>query len=116
MISLYTTVLRLLKAILRSRKIPEFRAALVLAALTLLSGTVFYHGVEGWRWIDAFYFSATTISTVGLGDLSPQTDVGKVFTVIYIFVGVGIFVALFSQLARALIKPGKDDENDRDSV
>jgi hypothetical protein len=38
--------------------------------------------------IDALYFSVTTVSTVGLGDLSPQTDIGKLFTVVYIFVGV----------------------------
>lgn len=33
--------------------------------------------------VDAFYFSVTTHTTVGLGDLSPQTAVGKIFTVIY---------------------------------
>jgi voltage-gated potassium channel Kch len=71
--------------------------------LILLSGTVFYRTVEGWSWIDALYFSVTTISTVGLGDLSPQTDFGKLFTVVYIFVGVGVFVALFSQFARAML-------------
>jgi hypothetical protein len=34
--------------------------------------------------VDAFYFSVTTLTTVGLGDLSPQITVGKIFTVIYI--------------------------------
>jgi voltage-gated potassium channel len=46
--------------------------------------------VEGFGWIDAFYFSATTLTTVGYGDLSPQTDFGKIFTTVYIFVGIGI--------------------------
>ncbi|MBY6091098.1 potassium channel family protein [Pseudooceanicola sp. 502str34] len=110
MISLLLTTYRLLKAILRSWKIAEFRAALLLAVAILLSGTVFYRSVEGWGWVDSLYFSATTISTVGLGDLSPQTEAGKLFTVLYIFVGVGIFVALFAQLARALIQPAKKEE------
>ncbi len=56
------------------------------------------------------YFSVTTISTVGIGDLSPQTDFGKLFTIIYIFVGVGVFVALFAQFARALLKVEGDTE------
>lgn len=104
MVGLFLNIVRLLKAIARSWRVPRFRAGLVLALLILLSGTVFYHGVEGWSWIDALYFSATTISTVGLGDLAPQTELGKLFTVVYIFVGVGVFVALFAQFARALLK------------
>lgn len=112
MLSLSLTILRLLKAIFRSWELPEFRAAFVLSLVILISGTVFYRSVEGWSWVDAFYFSATTISTVGLGDIAPATDLGKVFTVIYIFVGVGVFVTLFSQLARALLQKGKDEEGD----
>ncbi|MBN1651971.1 MAG: two pore domain potassium channel family protein, partial [Bacteroidales bacterium] len=49
-----------------------------------------YHFVEGWKWLDAFYFSAITLTTVGYGDLAPQTDAGKIFTVVYIFIGIGI--------------------------
>ncbi|MEQ9695089.1 potassium channel family protein [Shimia sp. SDUM112013] len=115
MFSLAITVWRLLVAIARSWELPEFRAALTLSIMILLSGTLFYRSVEGWGWIDSLYFSATTISTVGLGDLSPQTDLGKTFTVLYIFVGVGVFVALFSQFARSLIgfdKPVRKDNMD----
>jgi hypothetical protein len=52
----------------------------------------------------------TTISTVGLGDLSPKTAIGKLFTVVYIFVGVGVFVTLFAQFARALLLGRDKDE------
>lgn len=110
MLSFALTFARLLKAIVRSWRVPLFRASFALAILILLSGTLFYHSVEGWSWIDAMYFSVTTISTVGLGDLSPQTDFGKLFTIIYIFVGVGVFVSLFAQFARALLKVEGDTE------
>ncbi len=104
MIALLLNALRLLKAIARSWRDPHFRGGLVLCLAILLSGTVFYSSVEGWHWLDALYFSATTLSTVGFGDLAPVTPIGKVFTVIYIFVGVGVFVALFAQFARVLLK------------
>lgn len=110
MLSFAVTFVRLLKAIVHSWSAPMFRANFALAVLTLLSATLFYHSVEGWSWIDALYFSVTTISTVGLGDLSPQTDLGKLFTIIYIFVGVGVFVALFAQFARALLKVEDDNK------
>ena len=102
-------------AIGRSWKNPTFRAGFTLAMIILLSGTVFYRTVEGWSWVDALYFSVTTIRTVGLGDLSPQTDFGKLFTVIYIFVGVGIFVALFAQFARTMLHLEISDQHKRKS-
>lgn len=110
MVTFALTVLRLLKAIWRSCGDPTFRAGPALAVAILLSGTLLYRGVEGWSWIDSLYSSAMTISTVGLGDLAPQTDIGKVFTVIYTFVGVGVFVALFAQFARALLKVRSSDD------
>lgn len=63
---------------------------LLVSVLVILSiGTLFYHTVEGWRYIDSLYFSVTTLATVGFGDFHPATDLGKAFTVIYIIVGIG---------------------------
>ncbi|GAB4517141.1 MAG: hypothetical protein Tsb0019_16800 [Roseibium sp.] len=108
MFSVFITLMRLLKAIYRSWKLPAFRSGLLLATLILLSGTVFYRTVEGWPWVDALYFSTMTVATVGVNDLAPQTTLGKLFTVLYLFVGVGVFVALFTQFARALLAAEQD--------
>ena len=64
---------------------PDFRSLVILVFLTLLIGTVFYSLQEGWGVIDAFYFSVTTLTTVGLGDHAPTTPIGKLFAVAYIF-------------------------------
>jgi len=71
---------------------------LIAVLLTLGIGTWFYHRLEGWSWIDALYFSASTITTVGYGDLSVTHDVSKIFTVIYMFVGIAIVVYSFPLL------------------
>lgn len=55
-----------------------------LAAGTLLTGTVVYHLLEDWSWVDSLYFSVVTLTTVGYGDLSPTTDLSKLFTVVYL--------------------------------
>ena len=68
--------------------------------LVLGIGTVFYRFVEGFSWIDAYYFSVVTLATVGYGDLAPRTTAGKLFTTFYIFVGVGILATFFSFLVR----------------
>ena len=76
----------------------QFRYALVAAFTILGIGTVVYHFVEELSWIDTLYFSTTTLTTVGYGDIYPHTNVGKLFTVIYIITGVGILAAFANLL------------------
>jgi voltage-gated potassium channel Kch len=77
-----------------------FRYLTLLVVLVLGVGTVFYHYVEGFSWIDAYYFSVVTLATVGYGDLAPRTATGKLFTTVYIFLGVGIIATYLSLLVR----------------
>ena len=65
----------------------------------LVSGSLFYTAVEGWSLVDSLYFSVMTLSTVGYGDFHPSTTLGKIFTVFYIVVGAGIFVAFITKIA-----------------
>ncbi len=70
----------------------QYRHLVYISLFVLLAGTTVYHYVEGWRWLDSLYFSVVTLTTVGLGDFAPQTDLGKVFTIFYIIVGIGIIL------------------------
>lgn len=66
---------------------------LTIATFMIISnGTIFFHFIEGWRWIDSLYFSVITLTTVGYGDFSPQTDLGKIVAIIYILVGIGLIM------------------------
>jgi voltage-gated potassium channel len=112
-ISFVLTFTRLARALITAWRDPYFRSTLAMALMILASGTVFYTTVENFRVIDALYFSVTTLATVGYGDLSPKTDVGKLFTIVFMFVGIGVFVALFTQIAQSVIKakPAKADDD-----
>jgi hypothetical protein len=59
-----------------------------LAVGILALGTVVYHLIEGWTWVDAFYFSSVAVTSVGFGDFTPTSDISKLFTVFYIFSGL----------------------------
>jgi hypothetical protein len=50
--------------------------------------------------VDAFYVSVTTLTTVGLGDLSPTTTLGKLFTVICIFAGLSLVLGFIEIVAK----------------
>jgi voltage-gated potassium channel len=95
--------LRFTRAFGRSLRDPEFRSLFALAVVTLAGGTIFYRVVEGWSLLDSFYFSAITLATVGYGDLVPTTAAGKLFTVFYVFAGVGIILAFVQAVARASV-------------
>ena len=69
----------------------------------ILWASVFYRYVEGWSWLDSIYFSVVTISTVGFGDFSPETAAGKIFTMFYIIVGLGIFVTAATTVADTIL-------------
>ena len=58
-------------------------------------------GTNGY--IDALYFTVTTLTTTGYGDITPTTPAGKLFAVVIMVVGVALFV----QLARAIVQPAK---------
>jgi voltage-gated potassium channel len=106
---------RLFSSVRRSLADPEFRALLALLVSLLLGGTIFYSRVEGWPMLDALYFAVATLSTTGYGDLTPTTNGGKIFTIVYIAIGVGVFAALVGKIALAEIRrPRKASDASQD--
>jgi hypothetical protein len=83
---------------------PVFRAAFAILVTVMGIGTLFYMFVEGWGLLDALYFCVVTSATVGFGDLTPTTDLAKAFTIVYIFVSVGMLVLVLSRLAGGMVQ------------
>jgi hypothetical protein len=82
-----------------------FRYLAALASITLAVGTVVYHFMEKWTWVDAFYFSSVALTTVGFGDLTPSSDASKLFTVFYIFSGISLIGATLHEfMTRRAVK------------
>ncbi len=82
----------------------EFRPHLIYTILLLVIGSIFYHHQEGWTWVDSSYFSVITLTTVGYGDLHPQTDGGKIFTIVYIMIGIGILLSFLNIFGEKFIE------------
>ncbi len=77
-------------------------------------GTWFYSRVEGWGVLNSLYFSVITLTTVGYGDFSPQTPAGKIFTMLYIMIGLGLISGFVILLAERIGMMKKDKEVDED--
>jgi len=82
------------------------KALTLLAMLVLIiaGGTVFFHHVEGWSWLDSYFFTVVTLSTVGYGELVPATAMGKIGTTVFILVGLGIFAVAIQQFGAFAVK------------
>jgi voltage-gated potassium channel len=98
LVTILATV-RLLRTLGRAFLDPATRGLVVLAGLTLLFGTFFYARVEGWRLLDSLYFAVVTLTTIGYGDLTPATDAGKLFTIAYTLLGIGVIAAFVTAIA-----------------
>lgn len=65
--------------------------AFLLLVLIIVVGTVGFKTVEGWSFLDSFYQTIITISTVGFGEVHPLSDAGKMFTAFLIITSFGTF-------------------------
>jgi len=101
---------------------PAFRVLAMACGLILLAGTLFYPIAEDWSLLDSLYFSVITLTTIGYGDYAPASTAGKIFTIVYVFVGLGFlfsFVTMVAQRSRVWAKmeeeaeAAKNDENAR---
>lgn len=68
--------------------------------LLLVAGAFLFSGLEGWTFFEAFYYSAMVATTIGFGDYVPQTDLGKVFTIIYALSMVPMVLYAFAIIAK----------------
>jgi voltage-gated potassium channel len=82
----------------------KIRVALFGLLIIILFGTLGYHLIEGWDFLESLYTTIQTISTVGYGDFTPQTGEGKLFTIVLIIFGVGTMLYTVGMLAETMVE------------
>jgi voltage-gated potassium channel len=78
--------------------------ALSSVIFLLMLGTVVYHYFDSFSWLDSFYFTSMTMTTIGYGDHVPKTDFTKLFTVFLAFAGVGLVFYTITMFATEYVE------------
>ncbi len=80
---------------------------LIVGTLTvaiLVIGTGGYALLENWPLFDSFYMTVITLTTVGYGEIREIGAAGRVFTIVLIFLGVGVYLYVVGNLIQFLVE------------
>ncbi len=73
----------------------EIQNILIVTFLLFIGGSLGYYLIEDWSFLDALYMTVITLSTTGFKETYPLSDLGRIFTMILIILGISIlFYAL----------------------
>ncbi len=102
---MFQLLLRFLKTI--SWRVRERRtliyAAVYLGSLWIVA-TLLFHLCEQVSLFDAFYWSVTTTTTVGYGDIVARTAIGKIASIVVMLSGIGVLGLTLATITDILIE------------
>jgi len=83
-----------------------FRGLFAIVLGTIGAGTWFYYHFEPTitTWVDAYYFTVITLTTIGYGDMGPTTPATRIFTTFYAFIGLGIIAGLIGLVGETVVE------------
>jgi Trk K+ transport system NAD-binding subunit len=98
--TLTTQVLYFLRQRPSRMNIANLLRFLALLAALITAYSILFHLIMEWEgrdysWVTGFYWTMTVMSTLGLGDITFHSDLGKVFSIVVMVSGVLFLLILF---------------------
>jgi len=73
-----------------------------VGGIVIAVGTVIFVLLEDWTWIDSLYFTVSTITTVGYGDLVVTHDISKLVASFYMLLTVPLLLVAVGLAAEVM--------------
>jgi len=97
----------------RLRNDKVFRTLGFLLFVLILVGTLFFWLVEGKSFLGALAYAVGTLSMNSPYNLAPQSTIGVIFNIIYIFIGVGIYLIFVIEAGKTILTAHEEWEKKR---
>ncbi len=68
----------------------RLRGPLLTLAAVFVVGTLGYRVIEGWSWLESVWMVAISLTTIGYGEIHPLSDIGRVFTLVLLALGLSV--------------------------
>ncbi len=102
-----------------SIKAPVIASMVILAIHGISYGWLTIEGYQD-EWITAynkaFYWSMTTLTTIGYGDITPTTNLSRVYTTFIMVIGVGVYGIIFGNISRILLNADRHKEAKKEKI
>lgn len=88
-----------------------FKYMLTLCSVMILIGGILISYIEGMSFTDGIWWAFVTSTTVGYGDISPGTPLGRLVACVLMLCGIGLIGSLTSTITTFFINSDKQDNN-----
>ncbi|MBW1980881.1 MAG: NAD-binding protein [Deltaproteobacteria bacterium] len=72
--------------------------------MVLAMGTAGYMFLDGWSFLDSFYMTIITLTTVGFAEVHPLTPAARILTIAVIVLGIGVGAYLLGTVSQMIIE------------
>lgn len=93
-----------------------FRNALYVSIVLILVSATTYSIAENVPFVDSIWWAVVTTTTVGYGDISPQTPLGRMAAILLMFLGIGFIGILTSTITEYFSSEKNMNEDETDNL
>ncbi len=90
--------------VFRRIRLNRFVFAVVLMLASVITGVAGFMLIEDFRFIEAFYMTVITFSTVGYNEIRPLSDEGRIFVSFYIILNLAVIAYVVSVVSAYLFE------------